>query len=609
MAHSFHIPVMGLGFTMDSPLKVAKYGIDSVISIADDLLIDQMREAYCRKLGLEYSPITTKVEDYRAKRITTYLNFVNQVTDRDFEALKNSPLEKGSELQKYIDMLPETSPIKKKIKQFRLDKASTETIHSWVTSHITKGKIDVNIMTKLDKVNHIKRVPLPQEYNDAHAALRGYAQSDLDSSIILSAGLNPRLYGYCENFEDFYPDKNGYIKKKIVIKVSDYRSALIQGKFFAKKGLWVSEYRIESGLNCGGHAFATEGHLLGHILEEFNEGKEDLITTIHEIFVHALKNKDRIIPTNPLPIKLTVQGGIGTAEEHKFMLNYYKVDTVGWGSPFLLVPEATAVDPDTRAHLAKAKENDLYLSNISPFGIPFNSLKVNGKEISKLPPFKGTPGSSCPKKHLISNTEFTDEPICTASSKYMKLKIAQLDAMEVTPDEYNRRMNKILEKACLCVGLGTSSLKDNGTILEKQITTICPGPNLAYYDTIVSLKSMVDFIYDRPSEVKTAAHRPMVFVKELSIYINFLKDKIAEQELPLNRKEEKYYRSFVENLRTGIAYYKDLFKNKELFKEKSDAILSDLEKYSKILEETNTILFDLNSRENALSSVTKSTNA
>ena len=75
----------------------------------------------------------------------------------------------------------------------------------------------------------------------------------------------------------FFLDENGYLKKKIILKVSDYRSALIQGNFLAKKGLWVSEYRIESGLNCGGHAFATDGFLLGPILEEFKDKKEDLV--------------------------------------------------------------------------------------------------------------------------------------------------------------------------------------------------------------------------------------------------------------------------------------------------------------------------------------------
>lgn len=126
-------------------------------------------------------------------------------------------------------------------------------------------------MTKLDKDNFYEGDQLPVEYNDAHAALRGFAMSNLESSMVLSAGMNPRLYGYLEQFNDFYPDEKGYIKKKIVLKVSDYRSALIQGKFLAKKGIWISEFRIESGLNCGGHAFATDGFLMGPILEELKD--------------------------------------------------------------------------------------------------------------------------------------------------------------------------------------------------------------------------------------------------------------------------------------------------------------------------------------------------
>ncbi len=34
---------MGTGFTIDTPIKVAKYGISSVISLVDDVLIEQMR--------------------------------------------------------------------------------------------------------------------------------------------------------------------------------------------------------------------------------------------------------------------------------------------------------------------------------------------------------------------------------------------------------------------------------------------------------------------------------------------------------------------------------------------------------------------------------------
>ena len=37
-SHTFHIPVMGTAFTADSPLKVAHYGINTVIALADDVL-------------------------------------------------------------------------------------------------------------------------------------------------------------------------------------------------------------------------------------------------------------------------------------------------------------------------------------------------------------------------------------------------------------------------------------------------------------------------------------------------------------------------------------------------------------------------------------------
>ncbi len=82
-----------------------------------------------------------------------------------------------------------------------------------------------------------------------------------------------------------------------------------------------------------------------------------------------------------MPLKITAQGGVGTAEEHQFLIDHYGIDSVGWGSPFLLVPEVTNVDDYTLNELVEAKENDLYLSNISPLGVPFNSLRGNTKDI------------------------------------------------------------------------------------------------------------------------------------------------------------------------------------------------------------------------------------
>mgnify|MGYP000291810122 FL=1 len=75
--HSFHIPVMGIGFTIDSPLKVAHYGIDSTISLVDDVLIEKMRKHYCEKYNLIYTEISEKIDDFRAKRITSYLDLMN----------------------------------------------------------------------------------------------------------------------------------------------------------------------------------------------------------------------------------------------------------------------------------------------------------------------------------------------------------------------------------------------------------------------------------------------------------------------------------------------------------------------------------------------------
>lgn len=47
-AHNFHIPVMGLAYTIDSPIRVAQFGISSVVSIIDDEIIERMRHFYSK---------------------------------------------------------------------------------------------------------------------------------------------------------------------------------------------------------------------------------------------------------------------------------------------------------------------------------------------------------------------------------------------------------------------------------------------------------------------------------------------------------------------------------------------------------------------------------
>lgn len=576
--HSFHIPVMGIGFTIDSPLKVAQYGMDSVVSIVDDILLEKLRKVYCEKFEMPYHAISDKIDDFRAKRITSYLNLLNSVSEKKFEELKNSTLEKRNGIKEYLNMLPDGSSFKKEFKKFASKNSHYNEIKSWVKENLSMGSIDVNIMTKLDKDNFKNGEKLPSEFNDAHAALRGFANSDLESSVILSAGMNPRLYAYIEQFDDFFPNENGNIKKKIILKVSDYRSALIQGKFLAKKGLWVSEYRIESGLNCGGHAFATEGYLMGPILEEFKNNKNDLIKSVYEILIPALKNSNRLVPNNELELQITAQGGVGTSEEHQFLLDHYKVDSVGWGSPFLLVPEATTVDAKTMDLLMGAKEKDLYLSNISPLGVPFNSLKGNTKDEEKMTKVaSGRPGSVCPKEYLSSNVEFTPTSICTASRQYQRIKIKELEKEDISKKDFKSRFNKIIEKSCLCVGLSTPALINNKIETKgKDGVSVCPGPNMAYFSKLMKLKEITDHIYGR-TNLLSGSDRPNMFVKELTLYLDYLKTKIDETSSSLNKKQEKYLVNFSKNLDEGINYYQEVFEGtKDKFKDSKDNILAEL---------------------------------
>jgi len=586
--HSFHIPVMGIGFTIDTPVKVSHLGIDSVVSLVDDILLEKLRKMYCITSNKPYIEITDKEEDFRAKRITSYLNLMNSIAEDKIQNLKSLSTEYSQDLKQYFNLLPDTSGLKTRFKNLTAKDFNLKGLKNLLSKNLTKGSIDVNIMTKVDKENYDKDKKLPPEFNDAHAALRGFAMSNLNSSVILSAGMNPRLFSYIEEFEDFFPNTDGEIKKKIVLKVSDFRSALIQGKFLAKKGLWVSEYRIESGLNCGGHAFATDGYLMGPILSQFRDEKSTLITDVHQIMTQALSKKGKIVPSKPLPLKITAQGGVGTSEEHQFLLEHYQVDSVGWGSPFLLVPEATTVDNDTLKRLAKAKEKDLYLSNISPLGVPFNSLIGNTKDQEKLEHINNDkPGSVCPKRYVALNKEFSDRGMCTASREYQYKKIKALKKLNLTDKSFNKAYHNIIEKSCACVGLGTSALlKYNlDTTEEGKGVSVCPGPNMAYFSKVLSLKEMTNHIYGASNSIENN-NRPNMFTKELNIYIQFLKNKMETITLPIDSKQQKYFSKFIDNLNDGITYYEGVFSSiTESFKTSKLQIMNDLEKSRRTLNQ------------------------
>ncbi len=73
---------------------------------------------------------------------------------------------------------------------------------------------------------------------------------------------------------------------------------------------------------------------------------------------------------------------------------------------------------------------------------------------------------------------------------------------------------------------------------------------------------MVDHIYGRTNIIRRQ-DRPHMFIKELKLYVNYLKDEIRESLNPLDEKQRKFIEAFRANLSAGIAYYRDLFSMSE----------------------------------------------
>ncbi len=223
----------------------------------------------------------------------------------------------------YFELLLSSSPARSLFRRMRSleDGEEKRALQDGLRKAVVAGAVDVNIMTKCDRTNHDGAgEPLPPEYADARAALRGFALSELSASVVFSAGLNPRLYTYCEAFEDFFPDEHGHLRKTITLKVSDY-----------------------------------------------------------------------------------------------------------------------------------------------------NFRKSSSEEQRKERIAKGRPGSPCYKKFLAFNTEFTSEPICTASRQYQRLKLAELRGRELSPEAFRHESDLITRKECLCEGLGAGPGAEPGLLLESVL--------------------------------------------------------------------------------------------------------------------------------------------
>jgi hypothetical protein len=582
--HTFHIPVMGTGFTLDTPLRVARYGITSVISLVDDMIIEQARKFHCEQNRLEYQAITTDQPDFRAHRITAYLNLVNLLVEEQVTHLKASPFEPGSEISRYYELLP-PSPLREAYLRLGTltDADEKRRLEQDLRSKVVAGGIDVNIMTKLNADRYHNGVRLPDEYADGMSALRGYALSDVSSAIVFSAGINQRLYTYAAQFDDFYPVAEKPAKKRIILKVSDYRSALIQGKFLAKRGLWVSEFRIESGLNCGGHAFTAECNLLGPVLEQFKRNRGELVECLHKIYSKALVELGRSMEVRPESVRITVQGGIGTSEENNFLFNYYNMDGTGWGTPFMVVPEVTNVDPEHLEKLCNARHEDIFLSNASPLGIPFWNLRTSASEEKRRQRIDaGKPGSPCKKGFTCLNTEFTEKPICVSSREYISRKLAHLAEEGLADEKAALVRQELLDKACICHDLGGAiTIKQNGS---RNVTpAVCCGPNIRNFNRTFSLEEMVNHIYGRLCVIVNKERQHM-FLEEMRLNQEYLREEIKKFTQSFSTRPYAFFESFKKTLLEGIDYYQDL--TKQFIEEKREKFIAELEKLQEEIERT-----------------------
>jgi len=586
--HLFHIPVMGTGFSVDTPIRVAALGIDSVISIVDDILLEKIRKYYSEKYRLDYESIPRKEPDGRAKRITAYLNTVKVIVDRKMEEIKKQPFFAKNDKAKYFELLPDDHFLKRtyrKLLEMR-NSSGIQKLAKELTDKMRPGSIDVNIMVKVDRLNYSSAGELlSEEYSDAKAALRGYANSTLRSAVVLSAGINQGLYNYMSRFRDFYRDVNGEIKKKIIIKVSNFRSALIQGKYLARKGLEVHEFRIESGLNCGGHTFASNGELLPTILREFREKRDQLMKQFQPMILKFYEKMGWEYPESALDHQplITVQGGIGTNGELRRLIEDFGVDLTGWASPFLLVPEATCVDDTTRELLEEATEKELYLSEVSPLGVPFNNVRRSGSERWTQEQFaKGNPGSSCPKGFLVSNTDYTEKPICLASREFQRRKLAEIINSSGCEEKKEDLIRSVVEKTCLCQHLGNSALIALGIRQKRRAPqAICPGPNIAYFNRSYTLQEMVDHIYGR-GECLVPKDRPHMFAKEMVLYVDYLEKLISK--CTYTPSEIKTLRTFRENLEKGMEQCLEIARKEPYPNENLESIVTTVAEQRKRLQ-------------------------
>jgi hypothetical protein len=351
----------------------------------------------------------------------------------------------------------------------------------------------------------------------------------------------------------------------------------------ARRGLWVSEYRIESGLNCGGHAFPTEGLLMGPILKEFRERRPEL-EALASAYKKGLEKRGCVIPEGAPELTITAQGGIGTAKEDLLLRAEFGLDRTGWGSPFLMVPEAVSLDPDTKVKLETAKVEDVKLTWSSPLGVRFWWLATCESEEKRVERIgSGFAGSVCTGRHLAMNEDYGKVPLCTGSRAYQRKRLAELDEND---PEYDLKVERIQAPACICVDLCGSFLS---WAKEDKVPppAICPGPNIVNFQKTRRLEEMVDHIYGR-GDILTRTDRPHMFIREAELYLEVFKEDIDLAHTSLSTKQPDQIEASLNTFAEGLTFYRSFLN--DLSEEEQQPFADGLKELALRLDHLRTLL-------------------
>jgi hypothetical protein len=89
---------------------------------------------------------------------------------------------------------------------------------------------------------------------------------------------------------------------------------------------------------------------------------------------------------------------------------------------------------------------------------------------------------------------------------------------------------------------------------------------------------MVKHIYGNTS-VLGKINRPNVFINELKMYVDYLKNEVEEVSNEITTAQAKKLQLFKINLMDGIRYYEDLFASTTFFKDLKAEIQEQLQFY------------------------------